>query len=183
VRKLGEGLYAIKLISQQLIHKSDSKALRLGLTDTASIDHAWNEMEAHVVQKNKEVTIDGALVQRMVGGVECIIGMKRDAVFGPVILFGLGGIFVEIVKDTAMRIAPITKEQALAQIRSIQGFPLLAGARGRDAVDIDALAHVVTSLSHLVLDYPEITEIDLNPVFATSKGVEIVDVRVMRMRE
>jgi acyl-CoA synthetase (NDP forming) len=116
----------------------------------------------------------------MVKGVETIIGMKRDVVFGPVIVFGLGGIFVEILKDAALRIAPVSKDEALAQIREIKGLPLLTGARGREPVNLDALAAAIASLSQLALDYPEVQEIDFNPVFATPKGAYIVDARVMK---
>lgn len=179
VRTLGGGPYVIKAISQQLVHKSDLRAVRLSLTDTDALLVAWDEIVTYVNGHTEGAVIDGMLVQRMVEGVQCIIGMKRDPTFGPVIVFGLGGIFVEILKDASMRIAPVSKEEALAQIRDIQGLPLLMGARGTEPVDLDALASAIASLSHLALDYPEIEEIDFNPVFATPKGIEIVDARLM----
>jgi acetyltransferase len=115
----------------------------------------------------------------MVRGVETIIGMKRDPVFGPVILFGLGGIFVEVLKDASLGIAPLTKDEALTRIRRIKGLPLLTGARGREPVNLNALADILVSLSTLALAHPEVEEIDFNPVFATPDGAHIVDARVM----
>jgi acetyl-CoA synthetase (ADP-forming) len=101
-------------------------------------------------------------------------------VFGPVVVFGLGGIFVEILKDASMRVAPISKDDALEQIKEIEGLPLLTGARGKDPVKLEDLAAILSSLSHLALDYPEVQEIDFNPVFATPDGTHVVDARIMR---
>ncbi len=183
VRKLGAGPYAIKAISRELVHKSDLRAVQLGLGDAEALAHAWEEIVHYVQSHTKEAVIDGMLVQDMVKGVECIIGMKRDASFGPVIVFGLGGVFVEVLKDASMRVAPISKAEALAQIREIRGLPLLMGARGTTPVDLDSIAEAIASLSHLALDYPEIQEIDLNPVFATPQGVAFVDARLMVRKE
>ncbi len=179
LRKLGPGPYVIKAISRELVHKSDLRAVQLGLNDEESLARAWEEIVRYVQAHTKDAAIDGMLIQEMVKGVECIIGMKRDASFGPVIVFGLGGVFVEVLKDASMRVAPVTKVEALAQIRDIKGLPLLMGARGTEAVDLDSLADAIASLSHLALDYPEIQEIDLNPVFATAHGVSFVDARLM----
>lgn len=176
---LGEGPYAMKAISADVVHKSDLSAVRLHLEDSHAVTHAWREIEQHIHEHRPDANIEGMLIQNMVHGVECIVGMKRDPVFGPVIVFGLGGIFVEVVKDTMMRLAPISHEEAIAQIRGIKGVSLLTGARGSTPVDLDALAHVITSLSELSLHTPNIIEIDCNPVFATSNGVRIVDVRLM----
>jgi acetyltransferase len=180
LRTLGDGPYVIKAISQQLVHKSDLKAVRLNLVDEEAVRAAWDDIVAYVEEHTEGAVLDGMLVQRMVKGVECIIGMKRDATFGPVIVFGLGGIFVEVLKDVAMRVAPVTKDEALAQIHSLKGLPLLMGARGGEPVDLGALAAAIASLSHLALDYPEVQEIDFNPVFATPHGIHIVDARVMQ---
>jgi acetyltransferase len=180
IKKLGDGPFAIKAISKQLVHKSDLGAVRVHLADTEAVHDAWKDIEKSVKKQEPEAVLDGMLLQRMVSGVECIIGVKRDAVFGPVVVFGLGGIYVELLKDSSVRVAPVSKEEALTQIKDIVGFPILAGARGQDAVDLDALARAISSLSHLVLDYPEIEEIDLNPIFATPAGTVVVDARFMR---
>ncbi|MBP9760042.1 MAG: acetate--CoA ligase family protein [Candidatus Pacebacteria bacterium] len=180
VRKLGDGPYAMKAISPQLIHKSDLKAVALKLVDTEALMTTRDDMVMQIEKNIEGAVIDGMLVQKMASGVECIIGMKRDVTFGPVIVFGLGGIFVEVLKDASMRIAPVSKDEALAQIREIKGLPLLVGTRGTEPVNLDALASAIASLSHLALDYPEIQEIDFNPVFATAKGIQIVDARLMK---
>jgi acetyltransferase len=180
LKKVGDGPYAMKAISASLVHKSDLRAVELGLADEDAVRAAWGAIVAHVHQQVPDAQIDGMLIQPMVQGVECIIGMKRDPVFGPVVVFGLGGIFVEILKDSSMRIAPVTKEEALAQISKIKGLPLLTGARGRTPVNLDVLAELVSAIAHLSLDYPEIEEIDLNPAFATPEGAHIVDARIMK---
>lgn len=180
LKKLGDGPYAIKAISQELVHKSDLKAVQLNLRDADALTVAWDEIVQYTEEHTAGATIDGMLLQDMVGGIECIIGMKRDPVFGPVIVFGLGGIFVEILKDSALRVAPVSKEEALAQIKEIKGLPLLTGARGREPVNLEALADSIAALSHLALDYPDLQEIDFNPVFATPKGIHIVDARIMK---
>jgi acetyltransferase len=179
LQDLGEGQYVIKAISSQLVHKSDLQAVKLNLTTPEEVLRAWEEIEMYVRAHTEGAVIDGMLIQKMVRGVECIIGMKRDALFGPTIVFGLGGIFVEILKDSAIRIAPITEEEALQQIQEIHGLPLLTGARGTEPVNLHALAKIITSLANLSLSRPDIEEIDFNPVFATPEGVHIVDARIM----
>jgi len=183
LKKLGDGPYAMKAISQQLVHKSDLQAVKLHLADATAIEAAWDDITTHVGKHTEGATIDGMLIQRMVSGVECIIGMKRDKTFGPVIVFGLGGIFVEVLKDASMRVAPVSKEEARKQIEEIKGYPLLTGARGTEPVNVDALAEAVAALSHLALDYPNIEEVDFNPIFATKDGIKIVDARLMRRKE
>lgn len=178
VRELGDGPYALKVVSSQLVHKSDAGALRLDLTEHELLE-AWDTLLARVCEHTPEATCTGMLVQRMVGGVECIIGMKRDRTFGPVVLFGLGGIFVETLKDVAMRIAPVSETEALAQIREIKGLPLLTGTRGREPVALEMLAATIAALSRLALEHPEIEEADLNPVLASPSGATIVDARLM----
>jgi len=177
--KLGSGPYAMKAIAPELVHKSDLNAVRVGLVNAEAVQAAWKDMETTIKKALPECTLGGMLLQNMAEGVECILGMKRDRTFGTVIVFGLGGIFVEVIKDSSMRIAPVSKDEALAQIQEIKGLPLLTGARGTKPVDLDALASAIASLSHLALDYPDIEEIDLNPVFASAKGVEVVDARFM----
>jgi acetate---CoA ligase (ADP-forming) len=177
--KLGSGPYAIKAISENIVHKSDMKAVHVNLTNEDDVLLAWLQVETYLEENTQGVTIEGMQIQNMVKGVECIVGMKRDAVFGPVIVFGLGGVFVEIVRDAHMRIVPVSKDDALELIHSIQGLPLLTGARGSTPVNLDALAEIIVSLSTLSLEHPEIQEVDFNPVIATSEGAHIVDARLM----
>ena len=181
VKKLGEGPYAMKAMGPQLVHKTDLNAVTINVTDTEALENVWDTMTGDIKRHLPDAVIEGMLVQNMTQGVECIIGMKRDPVFGPVIVFGLGGIFVEILKDATMRIAPVSEEEALKQIEEIQGLPLLTGARGSEPVDLPALARIISALAHLALDYPEVSEIDLNPVFATPSGARVVDARMMRV--
>lgn len=178
--EVGVGPYALKAISRDVVHKSDAGAVAIGLPDEGAIRGAWNAIMTSITTKHPDATIEGMLLQRMTPGREVIIGMKRDATFGPVIVFGLGGIFVEILKDASTRIAPVSLEEARAQVRSIKAAKLLQGARGTAPVDEDALVAVIVALSRLALEHPEIEEIDLNPVMADEHGVTIVDARFMK---
>lgn len=124
--------------------------------------------------------VRGTLVSPMAPeGQECIVGMVRDPQFGPVIMFGLGGIFVEILKDVSFRVAPLDNRDVDEMIREIKGFPLLAGARGRKPRDLDAVKDILLAFSRIAIDYPEISEIDLNPVIVHEDGVSIVDSRIL----
>lgn len=177
--RLGAGPYAIKAISQELVHKSDLKAVQLHLESKQDLERAWAQIYQYVQAHSPGAVIDGMLVQRMIKGTEIIIGMKRDRTFGPVIVVGIGGIFVEILKDASMRIAPITKEEALVQIHELKSIALLTGARGTEPANLQALANIVVALSTLSMEHPEVLEVDCNPVFATPTGAHIVDVRIM----
>ncbi len=179
ISEIGDGPYAIKAISSKLVHKSDLHAVKLHLNNQEEILNTWNEMENYIEEKMEVNEIDGILIQKMITGVECIIGMKRDVTFGPTIIFGLGGIFVEILKDSSMRIAPITKEEAMKQIHSIKGISLLTGSRGQEPVNIEAVANIIVNLSQLATTHPETEEIDFNPVIATPENAHIVDARIM----
>jgi acetyltransferase len=178
--EVGVGPYALKAISPDVVHKSDAGAVAIGLLDEGAVRGAWNAIVTSITAKHPGAVIEGMLLQRMTPGREVIIGMKRDATFGPVIVFGLGGIFVEILKDASTRIAPVSLEEARAQVRSIKAAKLLQGARGTAPVDEDALVAIIVALSRLVLEHPEIEEIDLNPVMAGEHGATIVDARFMK---
>ena len=171
----GGGPYAMKAMSSSIVHKTDVGAVILNIKNTEEAEKAWDE--AH--EKNQNANIEGMLVQKMEKGREVIIGMKRDATFGPTILFGLGGIFAESIKDTTLRIAPISRDEALKMMHEIKGAKILEGMRGEPPVNFDALADIIVNLSRLALDHSEIKEIDLNPVIATDTSATIVDARVM----
>lgn len=175
VQKLENGPFAMKAISSDIVHKTDSGAVRLNLKDENEIEKAWDEICA----KNPDAKIEGMILQPMISGKEIIIGMKRDAVFGPTILFGLGGIFAEILKDTSIRIAPVDYENAKKMITEIKAKKILLGSRGEKSVDIDALAKLIEKISRLAVEHPEIKEIDFNPVIITSENISVVDVRIM----
>jgi acyl-CoA synthetase (NDP forming) len=133
-----------------------------------------------VKRSNPDARMDGVLVSKMaLPGLEVIVGMNRDPQFGPVILFGIGGIMVEIFQDVSLRLLPLTKEEALTMIREIKGYRLISGYRGRPAVDEQALVDCLLAVARISVDYPEIVEIDLNPVFAYPNGIQVADVRMI----
>jgi acetyltransferase len=171
---------AMKIVSPQIIHKSDAGGVMLKLNTPDEIKAAFTHIMASAQKYDANAELTGVLVMPMApDGVECIIGASCDTTFGPTIMFGLGGIFVEILKDVSFRVAPITLPTAKEMIKEIKGYSLLKGARGRDAVDVDALAEALQRLSQLMVAEPEIAEIDLNPVFAHKKGLSIVDARII----
>ncbi len=142
------GKVVLKVASADIAHKSDVGGVMLGLEGDDAIAGAFEKIMANARKAMPQAKIDGVLVSPMIsGGVETIVGMKRDPVFGPAILFGLGGIFVEIFHDTSLRVAPFSVATAHEMIRSIKSYPLLAGARGRPVADVDALAEALSRLS------------------------------------
>ncbi|MFH0819327.1 MAG: acetate--CoA ligase family protein [Patescibacteria group bacterium] len=166
---------AIKIASRDIIHKKASGAIRININTPDQAETAMLEVINNVKAINKHNEIDGILVQPMArsGAVEIIIGMKRDENFGPMIMFGLGGSFVEVLKDVSFSIAPITKKQAREQIEKVKSFSILK------KYDTNLLADILVKVSHLAMDYPEIRELDLNPVMLYRKGASIIDVRIM----
>ncbi len=179
ISKLGTGPYAMKVISSEIVHKTDVGAVSLNLKSIEEANTAWNLMEKKILKENSNAQIEGFLIQKMGVGREVIIGMKRDATFGPTILFGLGGILAEAIKDTSLRIAPVSKDEALRMMQEIKGVSILSGMRGEKPVDFDALADITVNLSRLAVEHSEIKEIDLNPVMVTDTNAVIVDARVM----
>jgi acyl-CoA synthetase (NDP forming) len=172
---------AVKLVSRQLIHKSDVGGVHLGLPDAEAVCRAVAEIRERLHKTSQLQALDGFLVQPMVpGGVEVMVGVTQDRLFGPVIAFGLGGIHVEILGDVCFRVTPLTDRDAADMIRSIRGFRLLQGYRGHPAADIEALEELLLRVSRLVEEIPEISELDLNPVFALGPGggCRIVDARI-----
>ena len=179
MKKLGPGPFILKAISPDVIHKTDMGAVKLNLKNIKEVEAAWDEIISSVKSKNPQAVIDGMLVQAMVSGKEVIIGMKRDATFGPTILFGLGGIFTEALNDTSLRIAPVSKEVASEMIHEIRGINILTGLRGEASVNLEKIADIIVKLSKLATDHPEIKEIDLNPVIVNSDEAFVVDGRIV----
>ncbi len=161
----------VKIHSQSLVHKSDAGGVRLGLPDEAAVRDATRDL--HRLDRGARV-----LVQPQLAGQEVIIGGIRDPQLGPMVMAGLGGVFVETLGDVAFRVAPIDQEEAAEALRSLRGYPMLTGARGRPRVDIGALAATLSAVSRLMVAVPEIAELDLNPVLATPHGATAVDVRI-----
>ncbi len=162
---------AMKVVSPDVIHKSDSGGVKLGLDSAAAAVKAFDAIMKDVTRAVKGARIEGVLIVPMAkGGIEVITGMVRDPQFGPAVMFGLGGIFVEVLKDVVFEIAPVANVDAEKMIKSIKGYPLLAGARGSAPCHLESLIKIITGVSQLSLDYPEIKEIDLNPVLAAPGG-------------
>ena len=171
---------AMKIVSPDIIHKSDAGGIKLNLSNADEIKTAFEEIMKNAEKFAPRERIVGALLSTMVPpGQECIIGMIRDAQFGPVIMFGLGGIFVEVLKDVSFRVAPLADEDIDEMIREIKGYKILTGVRGEKPKDVEAIKAVLAKLSEIVIDNPEISEIDLNPVIVHEKGLSIVDSRVL----
>jgi acyl-CoA synthetase (NDP forming) len=163
---------AMKIVSPDILHKTNVGGVVLNLTDADAVCESFPRLVEEVRQRRPEARIEGVLVQRMAppDGREVLIGMKRDEQFGVVVLAGLGGIFTEVVGDTALRVAPLTVDEALEMLRELRAYPVLAGARGQAASDLDALAQIIVAVSRLALDCPAIAELDLNPVFVYPAG-------------
>lgn len=170
----------LKVASPDIIHKSDAGGVKLGLENAQAVGEAYDDIMAAARQKYPRARIMGVAVQKMARpGVEVIIGMSQDEQFGPVLMFGLGGILVEVLKDVSFRLVPLTRRDAAEMVREIKGYPLLEGYRGGEAVKIAYLENILLKVSDFVEKNPEVKELDLNPVFAYSDGALAVDARVI----
>lgn len=170
----------LKIVSPDIIHKSDIGGVKLGLANATQVGKAYTEIMAAAKKANKKADIQGISVQKMARtGVEVIMGMSKDAQFGPVLMFGLGGVFVEVLKDVAFRIVPLNRRDASQMIREIKGYPLLEGYRGQEPANITALEDLLLKLSDFVDKNPKIKEMDLNPIFAYKDSALAVDARVI----
>ncbi len=173
---------ALKVVSPEILHKSDVGGIRLGLSNAEAVRKGFLEMYSQIASSVPSARIEGALVERMAPkGVEVIVGMKRDPNFGPLIMFGMGGVTVELYGDVAFRIAPIGRKDALEMIHSIKGSRLLTGFRDTPPADVDALVDIILRMSQLSMDFPEIDEMEINPlrVFPAGQGVLALDCRLI----
>ncbi len=170
----------LKIISPQIVHKSDIGGVRLGLNSKEEVSSTYDEMISQARTKEPSATIEGISVQSMARpGVEVIIGMSKDPQFGPVLMFGLGGVLVEVLEDVSFRIVPLVKRDAQEMIKEIKGHPLLEGYRGQEPANIEMLEETLLKLSDLAQSHSEIKEIDLNPIFAYKDGLTAVDARII----
>jgi len=170
----------LKISSVDITHKSDAGGVKVNLADGAAVEKAYDDIMASCTAKFPDADIEGISVQGMAkAGTEVIIGMTRDPSFGPVLMFGLGGIFVEVLKDVAFRIVPLDKNDASEMISEIKGKKLLEGYRGQDPADVPFLEDMLLKLSGLVDKTEGIAEIDMNPVFAYNQGAVVVDARII----
>ena len=172
---------AVKLASHQLVHKTEVGGVYLNLKDAAAVRRAYQEIHDRLAKENQLSAMEGVLVQPMIsGGVEVMVGVTEDAQFGPLIAFGLGGIHVEILGDVRFRVTPLTDRDAREMVQSIRGYRLLKGYRGHPPADVEALQEVLLRVSRLVEEIPEVSDLDLNPIFALppGEGCRIVDARI-----
>ncbi len=172
----------VKVMSGDIIHKTDVGGVQVDLRTGKDIRNAFAEIHKNIKEKSPGAKIEGFVVQEMIRNArESVLGISRDPKCGPVLMFGLGGIYVEVLQDVAFRIAPITDEDAEEMIRSLRGYPLLQGVRGEAPVNMDKLVENLLRLSQLAMDFPEIKELDMNPIMlsATAEGAKVVDARIV----
>ncbi len=170
----------LKIVSPDIIHKSDVGGVIVNLKDANAVRNAYKQILKNVRRHKAKAKIVGMLVQEMAPfSTEVIVGAIKDPQFGPALMFGLGGIFVEVLKDVTFRIAPITEDEAREMITEVKAYPLLKGYRNMPPADIDAIVQILLNTSRLVMDYQEIKELDLNPIMVYEKGAKTVDARII----
>ena len=161
----------LKIASDKLLHKTELNAVRLNV-NSDNFYNIYNELEKYKIEKH------GIVVQKYVNGKYLIIGVKNDSTFGHVILAGIGGIFAELINDVSFRVLPIAKKDCLEMLKELKGYKLLSGFRG-DKVNVNAVVNVMLKISKLINKYPEIQELDINPLVANSRDTKIVDARIV----
>jgi len=180
---VAEGLgypVVLKVVSPDIVHKSDVGGVVVGLADSAAVRSGFEALMACVKERVPQARLQGVLVGRQVtDGVEMIVGAVRDATFGPTVMLGLGGVFTEVLGDVAFRVAPLHVDEARDMLRELRGFRLLTGYRDSPAADLDALAGLAVRLGDLMCDRPDISEVDLNPVVALAEGCVVLDARII----
>ena len=170
----------LKIVSPDVLHKFDVGGVVLNLKGSSEVKDAYDKIVKNVKKHKPDAKIIGVLVQEMApASTEVIVGATKDPQFGPALMFGLGGIFVEVLKDVTFRIAPITESDAKEMITEVKAYPILKGYRGQPPADINAIVNILMNTSKLVMDHPEIKELDLNPVMVYEKGAKAVDARII----
>ena len=171
---------ALKIASPDVIHKSDSGGVKLSVNSVAEVKKSYDEILKKVRKQYPDAVVHGVSVQKMFQpGTEVIIGTSKDPQFGPVIMFGLGGIFVELLKDVSFRVIPVERRDAQEMIKEIKGYPLLQGYRGKEPANISALVEIILKISKLIEENPQIKELELNPIFAFGDKAVAVDARII----
>jgi acyl-CoA synthetase (NDP forming) len=170
----------LKIVSPDVIHKFDVGGVILDVNSKEEAKNGFNQIVENVKKHKPNAQIDGILIQEMApSSTEVIVGCIKDAQFGPTLMFGFGGTFVEVMKDVSFRIAPIDKADAREMMTEVKAYPILQGCRGQPPADIETLTQILLNISKLVIDYPEIRELDLNPVMVYEKGAKTVDARII----
>jgi acetyl-CoA synthetase (ADP-forming) len=170
----------IKIVSPDVLHKSDVGAVKINLKNADEVRAAFSDIIKNVKKFKSDARIIGVIVEQLAPqGNEVIVGMAKDPQFGPALMFGLGGIFVEVLKDVAFRIAPLTEYDAREMIQEIKGYPVLTGIRGQKPADINSIVDIILKVSKLVTEHTNIDQLDLNPILVYEKGARIVDARII----
>jgi acyl-CoA synthetase (NDP forming) len=170
----------MKIVSPDILHKTEAGGVLLDLNTKKEVENGFSKIVSNAKAFKKTARIDGVLVEHMErAGLEVIVGGLRDPQFGPVVMFGLGGIFTEVLKDVTFGLAPITKSEAREMIRGIRAYRALSGFRDRLPVDEHAIASIVVQVSKIMIENQQIGQIDLNPVMAYSRGCSVVDARIL----
>jgi len=170
----------LKIVSPDIIHKSDVGGVIIGVKNVKEVRSAYKQIMNNVRKHNPIAKIVGILVQEMApAGIEVIVGSIKDPQFGPAIMFGLGGVFVEVLKDVTFRVAPVTEDEAAEMISEVKAYPLLKGYRNTPPADLKAITKILLNTSKLVMDHVEIKELDLNPIMVYEKGAKTVDARII----
>jgi acyl-CoA synthetase (NDP forming) len=170
----------LKIVSPDIIHKSDAGGVIINLKNDAEVKNAYAKILKNAKKYNPAAKIAGVLVQEMAPqATEVIVGAIKDPQFGQTLMFGLGGIFVELLKDVTFRVAPLTRDDAYEMVTKVKAYPLLTGYRNTPPADLDAIINALMNTSKLVMDHPEIKELDLNPIMAYEKGAKTVDARII----
>ena len=170
----------LKVISPDIIHKSDVGGVIIGLKSAGEVRDAYKRILENVKKHRADAKVVGILVQEMApASTEVIVGAIKDPQFGPALMFGLGGIFVEVLKDVTFRVAPINEDEAREMITEVRAYPLLKGYRNMPPADIEAIIKILLNTSRLVMEHEEIKEVDLNPIMVYEKGAKTVDARII----
>ena len=169
----------MKVVSPDIIHKSDIGGVKIGLTGPSQVKDTYELMMMRIREREPSARLQGVLIQEMVAeGREIIVGMTRDPQFGPMLMFGLGGIYVEVLRDVSFQLAPITSDEALEMLLGTKTYKLLQGVRGEKSVDMQLVAECIQRISQLSMDFPQIKEMDINPLKISSEGATAVDARI-----
>lgn len=170
----------VKIVSEDIIHKTDAGCVVVGVSNAEEVEKAYRMVVENALKFNPRATIRGVLIEEMVPkGIEVAVGGLRDPEFGPAVMFGLGGIFIEVMRDVSFRVAPVIEEEAEEMMKEIRGFKLLQGYRGIEPVDLKALVKIIVNASRMMVENEEILQLDLNPIIASRSGAKAVDARVI----
>ena len=170
----------LKVVSPQVVHKTDVGGVVLNVSDAEQVRDAYSRVVENTLRKLPSAEIVGVLVEEQAKeGVEVIVGAFKDEQFGQTVMFGLGGVFVEVLDDVSFRVAPVSEEDAEEMVREIRGYRILKGYRGRPPADLEAIKSIIVNVSRMVMELQEIREVDLNPIYVYDRGAVAVDVRVI----